>query len=405
LLWPESGAVNPLPALDGLRALAVILVLLFHAWNDLPGYIQPGQDPYQYPLNYGRTGVHLFFVLSGFLLFLPFARSMFGLQAHPSARLFYLRRLLRVGPAYWACLVFLTIGTLFVLNKLADVALHAVFLSNAFTQTTFSINGVFWTMAVEVQYYAALPLIGWAAVKVSQRWSPRVAAVSLIGALVVISLCSNYIVKTSRFSHIPILSALLLSEYSLPFWLAIFGCGIACSIAYVYLTDVRRETAHTDLRRWGTGAFIVGVGIGLGIVFLPGANNLPYKDLTFGMIYAALLFGVLFGTPLASNLFASSAVRFIGLISYSLYLWHTVVLDVVQTRLPVTMPISEKVVIGCLIGGPLAIAVAYLSFQLFERPFIRMRKRAHETAKANLASAAPSADRTSAPPSKVAEAN
>lgn len=126
-LWPESGAVNAIPALDGLRALAVVLVLVFHAWNDLPGYIQPGQDPYQYPLNYGRTGVHLFFVLSGFLLFLPYARWMFGIQSRPSTQLFYARRLLRVGPAYWVCLALLALTAPITVSALKDVALHVFF--------------------------------------------------------------------------------------------------------------------------------------------------------------------------------------------------------------------------------------------------------------------------------------
>ncbi len=63
-----------------------------------------------YPINYGRTGVHLFFVLSGFLLFLPYARWLFGMGQRPSAQLFYKRRVLRIGPAYWACLAILLLA-------------------------------------------------------------------------------------------------------------------------------------------------------------------------------------------------------------------------------------------------------------------------------------------------------
>ena len=89
--------MNAIPALDGLRALAVLLVILFHAWTFVPGYIQPGQNAADYALFYGKTGVQLFFVLSGFLLFLPYAQWIFGLRERPSTLMFYKRRALRVG--------------------------------------------------------------------------------------------------------------------------------------------------------------------------------------------------------------------------------------------------------------------------------------------------------------------
>src|SRR5215472_5489881 len=106
-LWPESGAVSPIPALDGLRAVAVLLVMLFHSWWYMPGQNAQGPQQGQFAINYARTGVPLFFVLSGFLLFLPYARWLFGLRPRPSTWLFYKRRALRIGPAYWVSLVIL----------------------------------------------------------------------------------------------------------------------------------------------------------------------------------------------------------------------------------------------------------------------------------------------------------
>jgi peptidoglycan/LPS O-acetylase OafA/YrhL len=81
-------------ALDGLRALAVGLVLLFHAWNQQPDFLVPGQWEERYPMYYTRSGVHLFFVLSGFLLFLPYARWLLGRGPRPSAAKFGLCRFL-----------------------------------------------------------------------------------------------------------------------------------------------------------------------------------------------------------------------------------------------------------------------------------------------------------------------
>lgn len=378
--WPESSTPNAIPALDGLRAIAVLLVLVFHAWNDLPNFIQPGQNPYSYPLNYGRTGVHLFFVLSGFLLFLPYARWMFGLQPRPSTRLFYRRRILRVGPAYWTCLAILVFAAPLTIQALGDAVLHVFFLSNALPQTLFSINGVFWTMAVEVQFYAILPLIAWVMVKASHRLRTSVAAAAVIGCLFVISLCSEYAVKVASLSSIPVLSGLMLGEYSLPYWLAIFGAGISCSVVYVYLTNVRRlaGSAATPTRLWGIIALAIGCVTALSLAFVPADHRLPGKDLLFGGAYAAILFGVLCGPAWASWLLRTRPIRFIGLISYSCYLWHAIIINGLEARLPAGMGTSEKVLIACLVGGPAAIACAYVSYQLTERPFLRARKRARE---------------------------
>lgn len=406
--WPTTDAVNSLPALDGLRAVAVLLVLIFHAWNDLPGYIQPGQNPYDYLLNYGRTGVHLFFVLSGFLLFLPYARWLLGMQGPPSTLAFYRRRLLRVGPAYWICLssmagLALLAGPLTLLvvgGTVADGLLHAVFLSNAFAGTTFAFNGVFWTMAVEVQYYALLPLIGWGMVRIGQRRPMRAAAL-IVGVLVLISLGSDYVAKSARFARltrVPLLSGLLLGEYSLPFWLGIFGAGIACSVVYVAVTmPARTQEAPPDrswqrpatLRRWGNRALAGGLVLWAGLALLPGATRVPAKDLLFGAIYASILFGVLCGAPALTRVLRARPLRFVGLISYSCYLWHAPLINLVEAHLPASLSIPEKVLAGVLLGGPLALAAAYVSYQLTERPFLPARRRARALAEGASASLVP----------------
>lgn len=376
--WPESGAVSTIPALDGLRAVAVVLVLLFHAWYGLPGYIKPGQDPYQFPINYGRTGVHLFFVLSGFLLFMPYARWILNIQARPSTRLFYRRRLLRVGPAYWVCLFIMVIAGPYTLAALFDVATHIVFLSNAFPQTTFTINGVFWTMAIEVQFYLMLPLFANALRWLSRRFGPRLGIAIGLGSLILVSLIETFLTKRGAIGHVPIVSSLLLSQYSsLPFWLDVFACGMTVSVAYVYLTQI------SSARRMPRGACVValtlGVFIGVSLAFAPMAQRAPFKDFLFGIAYAGLLLGVLGGPTFVKALFASRPLRFVGLISYSFYLWHTSVLgllDAIFRRQHTSL--GEMILLNIALGLPVSILAAYLSYQCVERPFIHARKRAHD---------------------------
>jgi peptidoglycan/LPS O-acetylase OafA/YrhL len=231
--WPETGAVSPIPGLDSLRAVAVLMVLVYHSWFEVPGFVQPGEYPWQFPIFYGRTGVQLFFVLSGFLLFLPYARWIFGLQQQPAMLLFYRRRLLRVGPAYWASLVILLIGPL-SLAKLADGLAHALFLHNLRMDWAYDLNGVFWTMAIEVQFYVLLPLIGWLVWAISRRVGvlPALAAmmVGMIGLAVV----------AGRMETVPAVQRLSFATFftnqtSVLYWLVVFGSGMACSALYVYV--------------------------------------------------------------------------------------------------------------------------------------------------------------------------
>src|SRR5438128_9190000 len=103
--WPVSGAVQSIAAVDGLRAFAVLQVVVFHLlllmWQS-KATSQPTWTFLHNTKNYWESftsGVHLFFVLSGFLLFMPYARALLDLGSWPSARKFYVRRALRILPA------------------------------------------------------------------------------------------------------------------------------------------------------------------------------------------------------------------------------------------------------------------------------------------------------------------
>ena len=90
-------------ALDGVRAIAALLVVSLHL-NEIAGVPwNLNQNPLATTFAvFGRTGVVLFFVLSGFLLFLPYARALlFQEEPWPSIRTFYLRRIFRIWPGYY----------------------------------------------------------------------------------------------------------------------------------------------------------------------------------------------------------------------------------------------------------------------------------------------------------------
>ncbi len=378
-LWPDSGAVASMSALDGLRALAVGLVLLFHAWNQQPDFLVPGQWEERYPMYYTRSGVHLFFVLSGFLLFLPYARWLLGRGPRPSAAKFYKRRALRVAPAYFACLTLLTLMGPHTFAAAEDWLLHATFLFNVRPVSMFSIDGVFWTMAVEVQFYVALPVLAVIAYWISRRLGPLGATAALFMSLLAVSFASADVAKVVDPAGDRLIWTGLVGVRSVTYFLSVFGAGIACSVVYTYVTQVW-SLGSVDTQRLtmiASGVFGAAAGVGVALV-ITSAISIPFgRNSLFGVVYAGLLFGILLGAPILRRPFELRAVRFLGLISYSVYLWHLVILTQVMSWLQHVGDSTDRVILGLIVEVAGVIPIAYASYLLSERPFIAARRQAH----------------------------
>ncbi|HEV8190984.1 MAG TPA: acyltransferase, partial [Ktedonobacterales bacterium] len=160
VLLPLESGPRATRALDGLRAVAALSVLSYHLLLRLHVKgTQLGTTTYNI-WHYLATGVDLFFVLSGFLLFLPYARAMLTGKPLPSASRFYQRRALRILPAYWVCLVILAVlptAAHRVPLSFGDIATHLLMIHDAFPDYNRDLNGPFWTLAVEAQFYLLLP--------------------------------------------------------------------------------------------------------------------------------------------------------------------------------------------------------------------------------------------------------
>ncbi|MDP2883240.1 MAG: acyltransferase family protein [Azonexus sp.] len=156
-----SANTDHLDGLDGLRALAALSVFGVH-FNQMMGLdVTIGPFELKRWLANGNTGVALFFVLSGFLLSLPFWKHALACESKVDIKAYFVRRLARVLPAYYLCLGGLLIvmaarGTLPSLN---NVLSHLFFLHNINDGQILSLNSPFWTLAVEMQFYFLLPLI------------------------------------------------------------------------------------------------------------------------------------------------------------------------------------------------------------------------------------------------------
>lgn len=387
-LWPVSGAVQEISCLDGLRALAVFMTLFPHLlWATIdspktnPALRQNLTDSrFLWDIGISVSGVVLFFVLSGFLLFRPYARAMFGLQKYPSARKFYIRRILRIMPAYLVSLVLLVVllePEYLSVSHWPDLGLHVFMLQNWSFETRNSINPPFWTMAVESQFYLVLPLMAYglfALNRMKRRW--LVGGFLLLAALSPLYRLLWAVVKHAMpqlFEHITILELLG--------YLCAFVMGMACSLFYVAINETTHlGFAQEKIQFWCRVAGVSGV-IFFGVWLFAISNwhlleqaREPIVALCFG----GILLGTLIGWPSWNRFFSRPALRFIGVISYSLYIWNLPLYE--HFIVPFTQIFDTDVtamLLGLLLIPVVIIPFAFASYHFVEKPFLQARRKQH----------------------------
>jgi peptidoglycan/LPS O-acetylase OafA/YrhL len=333
--------MNYNPALDGLRAVAVLVVMLFHARAPLV----PG----------GYVGVDVFFVLSGFLI-----TSLLLAELDATGRIdlagFWRRRLLRLAPALLAMLAAYVLVAPRLWPEVPDhgtqAALAALYLSDysvAFWGTP-SVLSHTWSLAVEMHFYLLWPLILWTACR---RWTraslPAVLAVAWVLATL---LRWVWLVRGQEWAQVYYRTDTRLSGLLLGAWLA------------AALRDPRWRLA---LRSWQPWA------LWLPLPALLVVTHFHWGDLwvaTWGMAIvelatASLLFGVRDRSSQLATMLARPLLAWLGRISYGLYLWHYPVFFYLRERLR-----WDEVL---LVGFPLSVALAAGSYYTLEAWMARWR--------------------------------
>ena len=162
---------NFIPEVDGLRFVAILSVVLFHLY----GFIEYKDNSFynsSYNFNFvlnliknGNFGVELFFVLSGFILGLPFARYYLLNGRIISIKSYFLRRLSRLEPPYIIVMFSLLIGSIFISKNLSITDGTQSFLASIGYMHNFIyaepslINTVAWSLEIEIQFYILAPLL------------------------------------------------------------------------------------------------------------------------------------------------------------------------------------------------------------------------------------------------------
>lgn len=368
-----SGSAPYLPNLTGVRGLAALWVLALHAWDfsGEPRLLVPlplGPLDLTPLVACGYFGVDLFFVLSGFLLSLPFHRASLAGLGRPSLRDFWRHRCRRVLPAYWLQLAILA-AILVAAGQGSAVAprilaAHLLLAQNIAPWPVPLLNPVYWSMPIEWDFYAVLPLL--VAVLARCRWW---LALSLAVAFAIAFRIACY-----RALGDPALAAVV--DYGdvqqLPARIDQFFIGICAG----WLATRQPLTPRRARAALGVGAVVI---VAMTYVAAPRGDFLVRADapyLFFHHTVTAFAFGLIVlgasgPTRIGSWLFSNRAMTFAGLISYSLYLWHYPLLTAARNLGVLdAAPVPRWLVVAgaCV---PAILFVAWLSYRFVERPFLR----------------------------------
>jgi peptidoglycan/LPS O-acetylase OafA/YrhL len=349
----QNNEKTTIAVLDGVRALAILFVISLHI-NTLPG--NELWDWHTEPLaasiaNAGAAGVTLFFVLSGLLLFMPYAKSLLFDNRWPLARTFYLRRALRIIPGYYLSLfvlILLTQPSYLQPAHWFNLGLFLTFLMDSSAQTFRQLNGPYWTLAVEWQFYMVLPLLALGILALVGRvrlhnrlFAVTVALCGLIAGALVLRFAGFYFVQNTTATILVPRSVLNVALFFLfgqiGKFTEDFAVGMLISVCYIYAQKQSVDHPFVQgLRRFSF--WLWGVGI-LVLVFSamwhfnttepawPFLNPLmPYYnglgEIVLSLGYGMCILAILFGPAGLWRPFAWQPLRWIGLISYSLYIWH-----------------------------------------------------------------------------------
>lgn len=324
--------------LDGLRALAILLVVLFHTIEYHPWLASHHQWFWAFVLSQGH-GVQLFFVLSGFCLAYPTLARLHqtGTLDFDIAR-FTTRRIVRIVPSFWIAIATLIVMMVVLVrmhiapggsmpNHLAP--LKVVEQALLFNLRPEWLNGSFWTLPIEVHWYLVCPILLWVWTR-----SPK--------AFVAIGLLCWLAYETTRFQAPDVR------------FLPAFMLGIVAA-------DVRAR-GITAIARHALPAFIVLAILGTAAELTGSHLAYPCWELAMFSLVVATGEVRILGRIFSARIFAPIAAA-----SYSIYLVHAPVLGTIERYLPSGLPVGSALVIS----GACGIGAGLLFSLIGERPFRR----------------------------------
>lgn len=334
-----------------MRGLAAQAVVFFHFCAISPALQALVITTVGIPLAW-NSGVDFFFVLSGFLLAIPFMQ-----MKKVELKSYYVKRVLRIMPAYYISLLFIV---LFLSKHITvqDIVTTAFFGQNLFQSSFTSINGVYWTLTIEEIFYATLPLF--AIFFVRGRWIfslPVCIAISTTYRLVVYALYQNQ------------LNYLNFYLWQYPSYIEHYAIGVSIAALFVQ-GKIAVGKLGSSYPLVGAIVTLVASEFIIGRAYPLQAYDLPLANLLFAAEYG-LLISFTLASPMTSRLrgiFTNRVSRLAGKLSYSTYVWH---LPIEATLYSLNLPVVEWLLLSYLA----ITVVATVTYHLVEEPFLKLKER------------------------------
>jgi peptidoglycan/LPS O-acetylase OafA/YrhL len=373
-----------LPVLDGVRGLAVLMVVVFH----FVGQMLPTnwvEHAIVGVTKYGALGVELFFVLSGFLI----TGILYDARNNPHYfRNFYMRRLLRIFPLYYGvlALVFFVAPVIpllrgptldYLVDRQAWAWLYGVNIYLAgHEEWSFSYLNHFWSLSVEEHFYLFWPLVVFLLAR-----RPR----ALIAVSLATSLCAMLARVIGLFMGLSWWTTVVLTPFQMD--------GLALG---AFLAVTARQPGGVEWLVRALPRVVAFVGAPLVVTYvwtrLVSRQGLELvgtvREAMFLMLLACLLVWAIIAPKQSatSRFFRSRSMVFLGTYSYGLYVYHHFIsfyLTTNRTELELARWLGSHgaaVALQATLGASASLAVAYLSYEIFEKRFLRL-KRLFGTAK------------------------
>lgn len=342
------------PEIDGLRFVAIFSVVMLHISRFIVFRTTGNHESDRFLallLSKGFIGVRLFFGISGFILCLPFAEHYLEAAPGVSYRRYLLRRVTRLEPPYIINLVLLYAALVLVkhlpsFDLLPHLGASLCYLHNIAYVTPSSINGVAWSLEIEIQFYLCAPLLA-RVFLIRPTWLRRtILAGTALGLGV---LCHQGVFEGMWY-------------YTLPAHLEYFLVGFL--LADVYVADWGKAPSQGG-PLWDLVALASWL-----LILLVVRRPLP-PGMSFLILIAYL---AAFRGPLTGKLFRNRWLVTIGGMCYTIYLWHYTILSVTGgtlTRLLPSLPYEASLLLFSLLILPVMFALSSVLFLLFEKPFMR----------------------------------